>query len=213
MIIQATQVIERREAFIDTDDEQLMLEYSSGEVQAFKQLYSRYEQSVYRFAFNGCNNEARASELFQEIWLRVIKARKSFKPSQPFKAWLFTIARNLLIDNYRSQSRTALDNRAGNDAYADPDTLPQDSFSSIPDTWSRAPLTPEQIACASEQNTILRDALQSLPLAQREAVMLKHIAGLSISEIAQMQGQGSQAVKSRLRYAMVKLRQNLKELS
>jgi len=187
------------EPSIDTDDEQLMLDYASGNSQAFSHLYARHEQSIYRYAYNGCNTEAQAHELFQEIWLRVIKSRSSFQPLQPFKPWLYRIARNLLIDTYRRQSKSALDNSVDDGGN--------------PETWANTPLTPEQIASAAQQNSTLRDALQRLPEAQREAVILKHIAGFEISEIADMQGQGVQAVKSRLRYAMVKLRQNLKELS
>lgn len=190
-----------------------MLNYASGDTQAFQQLYSRYEQSVYRYAYNGCNNEAHARELFQDVWLRVINARKSFKSSQPFKAWLFSIARHILIDNYRRQSKSALDHRSDSELDADPDTIRHNNLSSSQDTWATVPLTPEQIASLAQQNNVLHDALQCLPLDQRETVMLKHIVGLSISEIAQLQKQGTQTVKSRLRYAMVKLRQNLKELS
>ncbi|MFK8083843.1 MAG: sigma-70 family RNA polymerase sigma factor [Granulosicoccus sp.] len=188
-----------------------MLDYSRGNLQAFKQLYARHEQSVYRFAYNGCGTDVQAQEVFQEIWLRVIKSRNSFKSTQPFKAWLFSIARNLLIDYYRRQSRNALDNRTGDGA--DLDSVSHDSLSDSQYAWARVPLTPEQVASATQQSATLRDALQCLPDAQREAIMLKHIAGFEISEIAQMQGQGVQAVKSRLRYAMVKLRQHLKEVS
>lgn len=190
-----------------------MLNYANGDMQAFGQLYARYEQPVYRYIYNGCNNEPNAHELFQDVWLRVIKSRNSFKASQPFRAWIFTIARNLLIDHYRKKSTSALDNRSTRELDNDPDTLRLDSMSASQDIRASDTLTPEQIASAAQRSDTLSDALHRLPFVQREAVMLKHIAGLEISEIAQIQEQGAQAVKSRLRYAMVKLRQSLKELS
>lgn len=173
--------------------------YACGNNEAFTQLYSKHELAVYRYLFNGCKDESSASELFQDIWLRVVKARASYDPAVPFRAWLFTIARNRLTDHYRQQSRKQ--------------TTELSSLSEHPidqDIWRGAALTPEQIAAISQDNNTLRNALHCLPEAQREAVMLKHIAGMDLTEIAHVQGEGTQTVKSRLRYAMVKLRQNLK---
>lgn len=198
------------QASIDTDDEQLMLMYAQGNVQAFKLLYIRYEQPIYRFAYNGCTNEANARELFQDTWLRVVNARYSFKPTQSFKAWLFTIARNLLTDSYRKNATNAMGAHADSSMEADPDKLTPASLDAAYETTASA-LTPEQIASACEQGDMLRKALQLLPLEQRDAIMLKHIAGFNINEIALIQDQNTQTVKSRLRYAMVKLRHYLKE--
>ena len=198
---------------IDEDDEQLMASYANGNVDAFKMLYTRYEASVYRFVYNGCNNEADARELFQDIWLRVVKARSTFNPQVPFKAWLFTITRNRLTDNYRQQANRKAGGQSEPDAHAASSDALQDDASSRDESWWATTLTPEQIASTSQQCETLQNALHRLPVIQREAVMLKHIAGMEIREIAELQGEGAETVKSRLRYAMIKLRHHLTELS
>lgn len=198
---------------IDRDDQQLMSDYANGDAAAFKLLYSRYEQSIYRFLYNGCQSEALARDLFQDIWMRVVRSHEQYDQKIPFKAWLFTIARNRLIDSYRQQTTSALDQRSDSDQHNDPDNAQHEHLSTSSDSWANVSLNPEQIASLTQQSETLHSALHILPEAQREAVMLKHIAGMNIKEIAEIQGDGAQTVKSRLRYAMVKLRQTLKELS
>ena len=196
------------ETSIDSDDQHLMATYCKGDADAFKRLYDKYEHALYRFLFNGCHNETHARELFQDIWLRVVKSRNTFNPEAPFKAWLFTIARNRLTDHYRQQSSCPPQHseHGAHDGEGDSKDI-------HPHAFARATLTPEQMASVTEQNDTLKNALQKLPLAQREVVMLKHIAGMNLDEIGTIQGEGRQTVKSRLRYAMVKLREHLKELS
>lgn len=190
-----------------------MTDYADGDATAFKLLYSRYERPVYQFLYNGCHNEAIARELFQDIWMRVVKSHQQYNQNMPFKAWLFRIARNRLIDNYRQQSTSPLDQQSDSDLHIDPDNVQHEQFSTSSNSWTKIALNPEQIASLTQQSETLHNALHTLPDAQREAVMLKHIAGMDIKEIADIQGDGTQTVKSRLRYAMVKLRQTLKELS
>ena len=198
-----------QETSIDSDDQHLMATYCEGNADAFKHLYDKYEQAIYRFLFNGCHNEAHAREMFQDIWLRVVKSRDTYNNEAPFKAWLFTVARNRLIDYYRQQSCCPPEHR-DHGVYEGEHVDGKDIH---PHAFAVAALTPEQLASVTEQNDTLKNALQTLPLAQREAVMLKHIAGMNLDEIATIQGEGRQTVKSRLRYAMIKLRQHLKELS
>ena len=180
-----------------------MAAYCKGDADAFKCLYDKYEQPIYRFLYNACRNEAHARELFQDIWLRVVKSRDTYNPKAPFKAWLFTIARNRLTDHYRHQSACPPH---------DGDGVREDE-AIHPHAFTTVALTPEQMASVTEENDTLKNALQTLPPAQRETVMLKHIAGMNLDEIATIQGEGRQTVKSRLRYAMIKLRQHLKEVS
>ena len=189
-----------------------MASYANGNVTAFKVLYTRYEASVYRFVYNGCNNEADARELFQDIWLRVVKARSSFNPQAPFKAWLFTIARNRLTDHYRQQATRPAGDKTDRNTHTASNDSSQTNANRGDDAWWATTLTPEQVHCASQQSETLRNALHRLPVTQREAVILKHIAGMSIIEIAELQGELGETVKSRLRYAMTKLRKHLKEL-
>ena len=201
-----------KETSIDSDDQHLMATYCTGDANAFKHLYDKYEQPIYRFLYNGCHNDAQARELFQDIWLRVVKSRDTYNPEAPFKAWLFTIARNRLTDHYRQQSACPPEHHGYPHGCNEHDGE-SDGKDIHPHAFASAALTPEQMASVTEQNETLKNALHTLPPAQREAVMLKHIAGMNLDEIATIQGEGRQTVKSRLRYAMIKLRQHLKELS
>ena len=185
----------------DRDDAQLMRAYAHGDAAAFEQLYARHKQALFRYVRNSCGNEAVAHELYQDIWLHVIKGRSTYHAESPFNAWLYRIARNRLIDHYRKQPAIA-------DSPLDPN-LPVSQLSNLVTT----PLRPDEIADLSERAHVLHAAVQALPAAQREAVLLRHIAGMSLQEVADLLGEGTETIKSRLRYATAKLRSHLQELS
>ena len=178
-----------------------MLAYGQGDAAAFEQLYARYKHQLYQYCLNSCDNEATANELFQEVWIRVIKARSQFKNDSPFNAWLFRIARNIIIDHYRSKGRKPVT-----------ESIDEPQSQSVA-TLKSSLLSPEQMAGIQERETLLYNALQQLPDVQREAVLLKHIAGMSTAEIATMVETGVETVKSRLRYATSKLRTLLEDMS
>ena len=204
---------DQQNSVMDQEDSELMARYADGDMGAFKTLYARYETPVYRFAYNGCGNEADARELFQDVWLRVVKARGSFNPAHSFKAWLFTIARNRLTDGYRHRANRVETVLSDQNEHSEMQSDTPVDHQEATDGWWAPSLTPEQIASASQQSDTLQIALRKLPEQQREAVMLKHIAGMDLKEIAIVQVEGVETVKSRLRYAMVKLRQHLKEIT
>ncbi len=180
-----------------------MLAYAAGDAAAFDQLYSRHRHALYQFAYNSCNSEATARELYQDVWLRVVKNRDRYQHGTPFNAWLYRIARHRVIDHYRAQSRKP--------AMAQATDL-DDTYTNVSSLFAM-PLMPDEIASLTQRSDILGSALQSLPDVQREAVLLRHIAGMSISEVASVVNVGVETVKSRLRYAVVKLRSTLQEYS
>ena len=186
---------------MSNNDGDLMLAYSDGDAAAFEQLYSRYKQPLYQYMMNSCESDATASELFQEVWVRVIKARGTFKNESPFNAWLFRIARNILIDHYRSKGRKPITDSL--------DEIESQNVTAIRSTS----LTPEQMAELKQREGVLHEALQRLPDAQREAMLLKHIAGMNTAEIADVVETGAETIKSRLRYATSKLRMLLEDMS
>ncbi len=191
----------RTHLMTDRDDAQLMRAYASGDASAFEPLYTRHKQALFRYVRQSCDNEAVAHELYQDIWLHVIKGRSSYHAQSPFNAWLYRIARNRLIDHYRKQPAMA-------DSPLDPN-LSVAQLSNLVTT----PLRPDEIADLSERADVLHVAVQSLPAAQREAVLLRHIAGMSLQEVAELLGEGAETIKSRLRYGTAKLRLHLQELS
>jgi RNA polymerase sigma-70 factor, ECF subfamily len=169
-------------------DDALMLRYAAGDAAAFDRLYRRHRGAIYRF-FLRQMARADAEECYQEVWLKVIDARGRFQPRGEFKAWLFTIAHHALTDRYRRQMK-----HGARDPEAAPDELPDPAPG------------PEQAAGQQDQAERLYRMLAELPLAQREALLMKEQAGLSLAEIAQITGASEEGVKSRLRYAMQKLR-------
>ena len=177
-------------------DRASMARWCAGEAAAFDALYARHRGALYRYVLNGCGDEARAHELFQDIWLRVIDARLRYSPDAPFRAWLYRIARNRLIDHYRRQP----------DARHEP--FDEETMGSV--TEIAPPLSPEEVASLVERGDVLHAALQRLPPAQREAIVLQHVAGMRLAEIAEVVGENAETVKSRLRYALVKLRAQLR---
>ena len=85
-------------------DETLMQRYATGDVGAFELLYQRHKGPVYRYMLKLCQNEAIAEELFQEVWIKLIKARVNYVASAKFTTYLYKLAHNLFIDHYRKQN-------------------------------------------------------------------------------------------------------------
>lgn len=178
-----------------------MIAYAAGDAAAFERLYSRHKQALYQFLFNSCSSEADARELYQDVWLQVVKNRNAYDVAAPFSAWLFRIARHRVIDLYRAQNRKPV---------FTPATDLDDTCTNVSSLFAM-PLLPDEIASLTERADVLSNALQTLPDDQREAVLLRHIAGMSVSEVASVVNEGAETVKSRLRYAIVKLRRRLQE--
>jgi RNA polymerase sigma-70 factor (ECF subfamily) len=180
-------------SFLDKTDKdaQLMLAYFRGDASAFETLYRKHKDALYRFFLRQCGNQAVAEELYQEVWLRVIRARTSYTHNAKFITWLYHIAHNILIDFFRKPVEQ-------DDTELDEEQIP-----------ANASNDPALILNAQEKIQRFRVQLQSLPREQMETFLLKEEAGLSLEEIASTTGENVETVKSRLRYAVKKLRQSL----
>ena len=177
-----------------------MVRYRDGDIDAFNELYARYKTSLYRFMVNSCSTESIAAELYQDVWARVVNGRHGYSTSAPFAAWLYRIARNRLTDFYRSNKNNNL-------------TTSLDFENDTHVTQLQTTLLPEEITELSTRKDALSVALAKLPDEQREVVLLRHIAGFGIQEIADLVDENTETVKSRLRYAFTKLRKQLRMLS
>ena len=171
---------------MEAPDEELMLAYGQGDAGAFETLYKRHRGALYRFVLRAIKQRSSAEELFQEVWIRVIEARTRYAPQARFTTWLYTIAHNLLVDHWRKKGLTLvqLDEELG----------------------AAGPDNPAKQVEARESLARLLHAIDALPPAQREAFLLHEESGLSVAEIAAATGSSEEAAKSRLRYAMAKLR-------
>jgi RNA polymerase sigma-70 factor (ECF subfamily) len=185
----------------DPGDEDLMLSYAAGDAAAFDALYARHKGGVYRYLIRHCGNAGTADELFQDVWMNVIRARASYEPTAKFTTWLYRIAHNRLIDHWRASGRVELVSGGGDED--------DDPLAAIPAARNDEP---DVRAVAAEIGARIRQALAALPAAQREAFLLHQEGGLDLAEIAQLTGAGVETVKSRLRYAQAKLRAELGDL-
>lgn len=178
-----------------------MLAYAHGEAAAFDRLYERHRGGVYRFLARQCNGAAIADELFQDVWMNVIRVRASYRPTAKFATWVYTLARNRLVDHWRANGHAALVS-----IDSDEDDATRDTVNVLPGARSDQP---EVRTEARALGARLCSALAALPAAQREAFLLHQEAGLPLADIAAMTGVGLETVKSRLRYALAKLRAEL----
>lgn len=176
-------------------DEELMLAYAGGDAGAFEALYARHKGPVFRYVLRSVKSRAEADELFQDVWMRAIEARARYRPEAKFTTWLYTIAHHRLIDLWRSRglALVSLDDEAS--PVAEPSAGPASE--------------PARIAEARDTARRLDAAIAALPLAQREAFLLHHEGELTVAEIAAATGTNEEAAKSRLRYAMNKMREAL----
>lgn len=171
-------------------DDALMQAWVAGDVAAFETLYRRHRDKLYRFLVRQLRNGALADEVFQDIWQRVIAARADWKPDAMFTTWLYRIAHNRLADHWRAAQHRP----------------PPPEDADLRTARIVDPDSPERQLSEFEQRRQLQLALESLPEVQREVVLLRLEQDLTLEEIGEITGVGRETVKSRLRYAMDKLR-------
>jgi RNA polymerase sigma-70 factor (ECF subfamily) len=174
-------------------DEQLMRRYRGGNANAFGQLYRRYSDRLHRFILRMAMSRDDADEIFQEVWIAVIRAKERYTPQAKFVTYLFAIAHRRAIDRLRSQSRMEED--VDSSHVLDGDAIADTAQPEAADIVWRA-----------DAGQALLDAIAALPLLQREAFLLHAEGELSVEDIAQATGTNRETAKSRLRYANKRLR-------
>jgi len=180
-----------------TRDEDLMLSYQQGNAAAFEVLYERHRGGVFRYLLAKCHQQAIAEELFQDVWMKLIAARDRYEIRAKFTTYLYQLAHNHFIDYYR-KTRTDVIQQKDYD---------EDVEQIIANGQKQAD---EQLELQRKTETLSK-LVDELPDEQREAFMLREEAGLTVAEIAEVTGVNTEAAKSRLRYAVKKLRAGLKE--
>jgi RNA polymerase sigma-70 factor (ECF subfamily) len=179
-------------------DEELMLRYRDGEAAAFDALYTRHRAPLYRYFLRMTRPAAVAEELFQDVWMNLIRVRAQYQVRAKFTTWLYRMAHNRLVDHYRRTSAAA--------TFVEPDDWDDDAVSSVPDAAFREP---DNEFDRRRLGGLLVRALTDLPEAQRETFLLREDGGMSMEEIAEATGVSVETAKSRIRYAIAKLRRSL----
>ena len=191
----------------EASDDALMQAYAAGDATAFEQLYARHQAALYRFVRRllGRGLPAHVDEVFQDTWLRVVHARASWAPQgATFRTWLFTLAHHRVIDIVRRSGReVALDAFEGDGE--EPWQPDAGAWQHWPAPASAAPQSAELLFWRRAGERLL-DCLDQLPLPQRSAFLLHHDDGLPLAEVAHALEVGFETAKTRLRYAMSKLR-------
>jgi len=176
-----------------------MLRFRGGEAGAFEVLMRRHRATAFTFLCRLTGDRARAEDLLQETWLRVVGAAPRWEPRARFRTWLYTVARNLAADEAR---RAAFRRAEPLDATA------EDGRRRGGALQADGPL-PDRAAASGELRAKLEAALAALPGEQREVFVLREQAGVPFAEIAAITGAPEPTVKSRMRYALLGLRRAL----
>jgi len=171
-------------------DEELMRLYRGGDEEAFRTLYERYRAPLVRFVRRTALDQADAEEIVQETWLAVIRGRERYVASARFVTYLFSIARRRGMDRWRQRGRQ-------------PELQDAGAIESFP---APARTQPESLIGEEALAQALAAAVETLPLLQREAFLLRAETDLTIEEIAQVTGTTRETAKSRLRYGVNRLR-------
>ncbi len=176
-------------------DELLMAAYQDGDTAAFEQLYGRYEQKIYNFLLRRLGNKELCHDLFQEIFLKLHRARHEFDPQHSFSTWLFTIVNNTLKNEFKRLGRLKV-------------RVESLLVESVPSNHNGC-IDPECNLVCDERSREIEKALAALPEVQREVILLNKYSGFSYAEIAQITGSSEAAVKQKAHRGFMQLREIL----
>jgi RNA polymerase sigma factor (sigma-70 family) len=165
-------------------DEDVMLQVRNGEVEMLGVLFDRYQASLYGFYSKMTQDRTVSEDLVQEVFLRILRYRQTYRPGTTFRAWMYQIARNTRLDQVRK-------------------TRPETPFASEP----VAPTSLSDSAQRQQEAAMLQNALMQLPEDKREILILSRFQELKYDEIAALLGCEVGAVKVRVHRALRQLRE------
>jgi RNA polymerase sigma-70 factor (ECF subfamily) len=194
----------------EPSDEELLSAYRGGDVRAFETLLARYEKPIWSFLRRFVRDAEAAEDLLQEVFLRVVRdaqeANAAWKGQSKFSTWLYTIARNLCIDRAR---RSAV---RGADSIDGPTDGEPETTTTLHERLAAPGPGTEAVVAGREAGRRIDRAIAELPDDQREVFLMREVMELPFAEIASVVGVSEPTVKSRMRYALEKLRAALADL-
>lgn len=165
-----------------------MCAYQAADRAAAEQFAAAVTPILSRFYYYLAGNTRHVEDLVQECWLRIHRARHTYRPGEPVLPWLFAIARHTRVDVYRRWQRSAAKESSFDDISRQPSEDPR-----------------EQLDMSLDAQAVLR-GLGSLPEAQREVLLMMKLNGMSVAEIARATGATEAAVKQKAYRAYQTLR-------
>ncbi|MBN2001403.1 sigma-70 family RNA polymerase sigma factor [candidate division KSB1 bacterium] len=181
-------------------DSQLMKQCAEGDKSAFTFLVQKYKSLIYQFILGKLKDRETASDLTQDVFIKVFTSVKNYNERGKFKSWIFRIAHNLVIDNYRKQPHAKIFSiHNGNDN------------ESVMQNLTNPAANPEAKAEQFELYNLIDAVVNTLPEHQRTAFVLCQYHGKSYREIADIQECPVGTIKSRIHVAVTKIREKLKE--
>lgn len=173
-----------------------MLRYRDGNAAAFDELYARHRGGVFRYVLRQVGLRSAAEEVFQEVWVNIVSSRARYRVQARFSTFLYHVAHNCVIDHFRRKTPLHL-------ISLDDDT------DEVHQVAGPERDQPERTVTMRQSAARLLNALALLPREQREVFLLHEEGGLTLEEIAEVTGTGRETAKSRLRYALTKLREGI----
>ena len=187
-------------SFQNQTDEELMKDYIAGHEQAFEELALRYEKPILNFVYPYFRNQSICEDITQDIFVRLVESKEKYNPERPFKPWLYQIARNRVYDELRKKKRWSLRLFQPKQETE----LPQ-SIGAVPDPS----LSPRETLNQSRLRDLLLESIQSLDDKSRDMVILRHLQGLSVREVADILGLPEGTVQSGTYRALQSLEKSL----
>jgi RNA polymerase sigma-70 factor (ECF subfamily) len=183
-------------------DAALMLRVKRGDRAAFAELVDKYKQPVMNFVYRSLRDEAEAEDLAQNVFLQVYKSRSRYKQTAKFSTWLFTIARNLCLNELRRRSRHPAESL--DESHAENEDQPARQFE------DKSQMAASEEALHGELGQKIEEALAELPENQRSAILLCRQDDLSYEEIARVLRCSLSATKSLIHRGREALKEKLK---
>lgn len=181
-------------------DEELITMFQTGDAAAFEALFDKYKGPIYIFLVRQCGNKDTASDLTQDVFTKLIKKADTFKHQSKFSTWIYTVARNTAMDHARKSKHRK---------HASLDTAVSEDSPTLIEKVSGDGPSPERSSNAKQLKQALAKAIEDLPSDQREVFILREYHGMPFAEIAEVVDAKVGTVKSRMRYALEALRQEL----
>ncbi len=186
---------------VDFQDAELIRRSQRGDIAAFEQIFNRHRKRIYNLIYRMVNNESDASDLTQEVFVKVFAMLSSLKAEKAFPAWLRTVATNTVLDHLRKRSNARMESLDEKNVLGDDQSVDKE----IP-SWTD---NPERAAETKNLQEAVRRAVNSLEPDHRIVIILHHLEGLDVQHIAKMLEIPEGTVKSRLARAREHLKRKL----